>query len=181
MFAQQTRPDEPPPKDEDLARKLIHGADDESEGVMGEIMALMDRSADRVGRDFDTGPSTRLVQQSILDKLDEAISSARKKKSKSQSTPQSTGEARENQPPSKGEQSQPQDAAAQQGEEVGAIKGEAAEAQGSQPPREIRRSWGNLPFRDRDEILQGIDEDSVERFRELIEEYYRALAEDDKE
>ena len=47
--------------------------------------------------------------------------------------------------------------------------------------KEFRRGWGNLPQRDRDEVLQGIDEDSLEKYRRQIESYFRALAEDQEE
>jgi hypothetical protein len=43
--------------------------------------------------------------------------------------------------------------------------------------REFRRAWGHLPMREREEIIQGIAESFLERYREWIERYYRALQE----
>jgi hypothetical protein len=41
----------------------------------------------------------------------------------------------------------------------------------------MRRSWGHLPQRDREEVIQGIGEACLERYRVWIERYYRALQE----
>ena len=43
--------------------------------------------------------------------------------------------------------------------------------------QETRRSWGLLPQRERDEMIQGSSEGYIERYREWIERYYRALQE----
>jgi len=42
---------------------------------------------------------------------------------------------------------------------------------------ELRRGWGYLPARDREAIIQGAGDDFPARYREQIEEYYRAIAE----
>lgn len=42
---------------------------------------------------------------------------------------------------------------------------------------ELRRTWGHLPMREREEIIQGIGESFLERYRDWIERYYRALQE----
>ena len=46
--------------------------------------------------------------------------------------------------------------------------------------REVRGTWGHLPMRDREEVIQGIGETFLERYREWIERYYRALQESDE-
>ena len=78
--------------------------------------------------------------------------------------------------PSPPDKAAPKDAAAQ---------GKTTEADRAAEPRptrrgefrESRRGWGHLPQRDRDELLQGIDEEFIEQYRPQIEQYYRALTE----
>ena len=38
--------------------------------------------------------------------------------------------------------------------------------------------WGKLPDAERDKILQSLRDRFPSRYRELVEQYYRALAED---
>ena len=40
-----------------------------------------------------------------------------------------------------------------------------------------RRAWGHLPMRERDEILQGLSDQYLQRYRVWIERYYKALQE----
>ena len=47
--------------------------------------------------------------------------------------------------------------------------------------RELRRGWGRLPARDRDEVVQGFDQDFLTKYRQWIERYYRALASPEEE
>ena len=42
--------------------------------------------------------------------------------------------------------------------------------------QELRRQWGNLPPRAREEILQGATEEMHDAFREQIFKYYEALS-----
>ena len=49
------------------------------------------------------------------------------------------------------------------------------------PFRESRRGWGHLPARDRDELLQGVEEAFIEQYRPQIEQYYRALTETEED
>ncbi|MFQ5495803.1 MAG: hypothetical protein ACE5EX_10530, partial [Phycisphaerae bacterium] len=56
---------------------------------------------------------------------------------------------------------------------------EEADPRGA-PFRELRRGWGHLPGREREELIQGISERYLDRYREWIERYYRALQEVDE-
>jgi len=42
---------------------------------------------------------------------------------------------------------------------------------------DVRRGWGALPDRQRDEVIQGFSEQFLESYRIWIERYYRALQE----
>ena len=55
------------------------------------------------------------------------------------------------------------------------------DTRGSEQFREWRSGWGHLPQRDRDEIIQGVGERSLDKFRRWIERYYKALSDADEQ
>ncbi len=174
-------------EEDDLSERLIRQAVGEDEGgIMAEIMRLMDRARMRLQRDFDPGPETRAVQDQIIKKLDEAIESARRRQGKSGGQSRQKGDKRK--APPKPKPDQPGQRTADQGQagskaadQADGSKGSPTRAAATGRFREFRRGWGNLPARDRDEVLQGIDEDVLEKYRQLIERYFRTLAEDERE
>ncbi len=154
-------------QEEDLSERLIRQAvGDQDRDIMDQITRLMDQSARRLHREFDPGRQTQAVQQQIVKTLDQAIAAAQRRRAKASASARSTGDRRTTPP----KPDRPRDSA------------DAADA----PPaagrfRESRRGWGHLPARDRDEVLQGLDEDVLEKYRSLIDRYFKALAEDDQE
>ena len=172
-------------EDQDLAGRLIRQATGQTEpGLMGDIMNLMTEAAQRLGQDFDAGKATRSTQDQIIKKLDEAIATAQRRKRQGSSQTQPTGDKRKAKPTTgeqkQGDTSPTQDAEAP-ADSAAATDGETKQSTPTGRLREFRRGWGHLPDRDRDEVLQGIDEQVLERYRPLIERYYRALAEDEQE
>ena len=167
---------------EDLAKRLLDGpAADEAGDLMSRILQLMDDVQQRLYRRFDPGPETRAAQAKIVQGLDDAIKLALQQRSKSSSAASGSGDQRRMPDPPKRKQ-------ADQGRAEGrgtaedqaagpAGEGDAPEGRRSGAFKESRRGWGHLPPREREEIIQGIAEDALESYRELIERYYRALAE----
>ena len=182
-------PAEPQPEASDLGRKLVRKAVAESdEDIMEQIMRLMGESSRRLDVRFDAGDETQALQQQAIEKLDEAIKEAasqlRKKKMQPREKQQ---DKRKQQDPSRSQPEKSQRDAAQayadpQSSEA-LDKGEAEETRlpGGEL-RDARRSWGLLPLRDRDEVIQGKNEASLERYRQMIERYFRMLqgTEEDK-
>lgn len=181
-------PPEPKPdreKKEDLGERLIRKAvTDEDEDVMDNMIRLMDESAKRLEIHFDSGERTQHVQDRILRQLEEAIQQAASMtRSKSRSTKPSQGERRSSARPDpqqgKDRASRRNDRAAADEPPESTEKGSpstAGDAQGGEL-RDIRRTWGHLPQRERDEVIQGVNEKHLERFRAWIERYYQALQE----
>lgn len=168
----------------DLSERLLRKSKVTADGdVMSEILRLMNESSHRLEVRFDPGDETQAVQKSILDKLKDAIEQAAMQRRITSSSSQSTsGERRKMEEPSPGEPAE--------STETTEDAGQAADARGSTSETspgetempsgrliELRRSWGNLPLRDRDEIIQGVGEASLERYREWINRYYQALQE----
>ena len=177
----QREPSKPPPSSvDDLARRLIEGKNVEHDS-MANILDDMEDAERRLRNVFDTGTETQAIQRQILKKLDDAIASAVRRGSGRPSGDKVTTDVRRKpgtmngqsdggQPGESGD-AQPTDGTASRGEgettDVGIFGG-------------TEQSWGFLPPRDRDEVIQGIQEQSLPKFREWIEDYYRALAEQDQ-
>jgi hypothetical protein len=180
----QTRPEDPPPAQpppEDLGRRLVHKAvSGQDEDPMTAIVHLMDQAAEQLELRFDPGEQTQDTQRRIVAKLDEVLQAAAERTRK-HSKPKS--------PPKGDKRTRPQDSKAEAKNKGGEDPDQAGteNPSASSPAPEVgplseelhdgRRAWGNLPARDRDEILQGAKEQSLERYQAWIEEYFRALQE----
>jgi hypothetical protein len=170
----------------ELGEKLIRRVRaDSDEGLMAGIMRLMDTAAVRLEVDFDAGEETQVLQQRIMDQLNEAITEAA---SQRQLVPQggqsSKGDkrrkprsAKRQQEKGKGTTDDPKTKSSSDRANEDAASGSGSTSGGSL--RERRRSWGNLPSREREEVIQGASEQYLERFRAWIERYYQALQESD--
>jgi len=184
--AQEPPPPTPERKVDDLARKLIdQAASDADEDLMASIMRLMSDAAQRLEIRFDPGGETQTVQRTILTKLDEAVkvAAARRRPMRSRSQTASADKRRmpKNRPDkrpgakdSRAAVTARDTSSAQRTDAVKRAAGPGGELQ------ETRRTWGQLPMRDREEIIQGIGEQFLERYRAWIERYYRALQESDE-
>lgn len=168
---------------EELGRRLLRKAVAESdEDVMNATVRLMGESERKLGIEFDPGEHTLQVQSSILDKLNEAIKSAGKRRMSRGGQPSWSSDRRraegapKPQPPPDANR-KPSGSAGGDAENRTTPTGSSE----SKPVRgdfqETRRSWGLLPQRERDEMIQGSSEGYLERYREWIERYYRALQE----
>lgn len=184
------RPQEPDAKKEkeDLGERLIRKAvTDQDEDMMDVLIRLMDESATRLELEFDPGEQTQDVQGRIVRQLDEVIQQAASRtQAKSRSSKPSQGEKRGSTKP---DTKSGRDGATRPGQPAaGSDPPESTErgtaAGGTDPDagtmRDVRRTWGHLPQRERDEVIQGITERHLERFREWIERYYQALQEADE-
>jgi len=178
---QATEPDD---KDERLGERLIRqAAADSDEDLMDSIIRLMSEAARKLEIEFDAGGQTQTVQSKILDRLDDAIKAAA-----SQRRPR-----RRTGPPSDADKRRMPKGKRRTSDQGGRPTDSRMDSSSSSPTnaegkpldrestsgdlRELRRTWGHLPMREREEIIQGITESFLERYREWIERYYRALQE----
>lgn len=191
LFAGQAPPPEPAVQErepDDLARKLIRDTVEEPvTDPMDEMMRVMSEIAHKLQVKFDPGEQTQAQQRDVAGMLDEAIKAAASRRRAQAQTDQKQMTDKRTMPAAKKSQSrqtekkQPGDGPAKpaSAEKTAA---DAAAAKDSDNPLlpNTRRGWGNLPQRDRDEFLQGADEEYLERFRPWIEQYYRALQESNR-
>jgi hypothetical protein len=179
-------PSPPPAKGESdvgehLIKKAIKGSDDD---LMTKITHLMQGAAERLEVELDAGEEAQAMQRRALEHLDQAIKIAAAQR-RPRSSPSSSGESekRESSPRAKAT-SRPArrsdaeaGAAASAASTTGAAPDRKEESSAVKALRDMRRGWGHLPARDREEVLQGIDEAFLDRYRAWIERYYRALQE----
>ena len=168
-----------------LGRRLIRGATADDEDIMEKIIRLMDQTARRLEVDFDAGEETQALQLEVLKQLDDAVKLAAAQTRKSSGQQRSSESDRRR----RQEKDKKRDSDKSRNAKANPNKGESADTApaGRKPTAggtndrddlaESRRGWGNLPQRERDEVIQGAGERYLERYRKWIEQYYRALQE----
>jgi len=171
-------------QDQDLTRRLKDAAlEKQAESTLARALRLMNLSRDQLGNQFDPGPTTQEVQKQIINALDEAMKHARAGLSgRPTSAPSTPGDRRQKGKRAQNQQKtadaeQPKPKAAGDPQNAKAGKGSAHTGTIGGDLRETGRQWGNLPPRDREEVVQGLTEEILLKYRRLIEKYYRALAE----
>lgn len=167
---------------------------DQAADAFTQAVREMATVAERLGGEQDAGIETQRMQQRILDRLDQVIAAARQQQSQAGGGGGSSGQQNDpQQQDSGGAQVAQQQSGAQSGEADsasqangnalhagGASPGEATDAEASaRSLRELRREWGSLPPRLRDEIAEGMNERFSPVYRSLTEAYYQQLAEEE--
>ena len=185
----QTPASQPAGEEDDSADALIERLRDGRGGldISQRITQLMDSSQRRLATRFDTGESTRQVQQQIIEELEAAIDMAKRNlRPAGSAQPEAQQEGETRRAGRRQEQQQTktakkgQNAESDQQTEPGGGDQEASSPD-SGPTTPPARAWGNLPDRDREAVIQGFKEAFLRKYGELIEAYYRALSEEAEE
>lgn len=174
----------PPPDAAGQAqRDLERALRGESLGDMfQEAITLMRDTASRIDARQDIGATTQRMQEEILARLDAVIAKAEQQSNQNQQQQQQSGQSREQQRQPGQQQRQPGSEAdqPQQGESVDATG--ASSRQDAQQSRgwieSAQPTWGRLPVRLRDALLQGAGDTFSSMYERMTEEYYRRLAEE---
>ena len=167
-----------PPVDPALQRELDGERPAE---LFSQVVELMDTAAGQLGVQRDLGIATQRIQQSILAKLDQLIAEAEKNQCKGSSSQskspssvrQDTGDARNASPGPAG--ATPTGSQPNRGTPS---SGRVERVQAGRPIEQLRREWGHLPPRVRDQLIQGFEEPFSPIYQTLTERYYRRLAEE---
>lgn len=165
-----------------FARRLLKG-DSTLADPLNRMIESMDRARAGLADRRDTGRDTQLAQKHALTALDELIEAAQQgggsnsspKSSKTQKRPAGQPAPQQKRPGSPG---RPDGKSSATQPAPRPPKGDRAGV--SEKFGETARRWGNLPPRDRAELLNGLDEQMPAKYREHIERYYRSLTEEEK-
>jgi len=170
---------------DELKKKLIRETTGQAEeDLMSRIINLMGQTARRLQIEFRPDAQTQSMQEQILKDLDDAIKLAAQNTRKQSASASSGAADRRSAPPKSAQKTAEADSGKQDGqaatdasrdETSASSLGESGRVDRSVELRERRRGWGNLPARDRDEVIEGLDEAVMPRFRDWIERYYRTL------
>jgi hypothetical protein len=171
--------------DNDLIKQLTTpGAQAKDTGAnpTQELKDVLDRMVDSQTRltDKDPGAVTQESQRRIVTDLDTVIEYVRKQQQQSQSNPKSNSrpadKRQQSQGQKQGNQQQPGNHAAQDSRlTTGNV--EAPQSNGESLRQKGPAEWGNLPPKDRDLISNGVNEQYLPAYKDMIDRYYQALAE----
>ncbi|MAE66020.1 MAG: hypothetical protein CMJ18_17245 [Phycisphaeraceae bacterium] len=145
-----------------------------------KVVSMMGEASSRLSDEHDASIATQRIQKSILDRLDQMIADAESRRGNPSGSQSKQSKQRRDQ--GSGKQSQQPSASRSAATQPGQGKpspGGARKADLSRPMRQLRREWGHLPDRVRDELIQGLEERFSPVYRTLTESYFRRLAEED--
>jgi len=174
-------------ENQELDQDLLAGGDAEKmEKDVDLIGDRMARSKQRLAANDDPGKITQVIQERILINLDALIDEARKQQSQSASSasqskgqPKPKPQANAGQPKNQGEGKNGKPQQATKGNSPGQQAGNLATGTpgNSEDIRQKLSEWGALSERERQAIREGAGEVVIEKYKGLIDDYYRTLAE----
>jgi len=181
-------------EDQELKDFLIKDEAKEGEGedTIGKSVKLtgdrMARSRQRLALSNDPGQVTQTIQKKIIETLDQLIELSRQQQMQAQNPKQGQANAQKQQKQLGTAKVSQQQANQQQGKKPGTQTGGQNPAQAStlnpgerkdadltQTLQEKLAEWGALTQRQRDAIIEGRSEQVIEKYRGLVEDYYREL------
>lgn len=156
---------------------LVRELRGEGSGPLLELAKRME-TIERLIRRTRTDEPTQERQKEVVVALDKLIELLREKECQGQG--QGQGQGKQGQKPGQGGKAggQRSSSPAQQSTLPGGDGNAGPLAEGQNGP--VSDSWGDLPDREREEAIQFLRERFPSRYREIIERYYRALAEEDR-
>lgn len=153
------------------ARQILTELERRQPGRLGDVHDLMDYSR-RELRLARTDDEMRARQAEAVRLLDQLIEEAEENEKNGQCNNQ--GDSKKNQRRSQAQRNRQPQRNAQQSElrEAGGADKQLEEARRARPGE----SWGKMPAREREQILQALQKQFPSQYRDLVEQYYRQLS-----
>jgi hypothetical protein len=175
-------------EDDELAKNLLEDkpAEDKATKDIGLVGDRMARSQQRLAEKYDPGITTQKIQERIVKNMDDLIEEARQQQQQMASGSQ-PGQPKQG--PPKPDQGNAQ--ANNQGQKQGtsqlnhaqkpaandrASAGNENGADLSKQLKETADNWGAISPRLHDAVIEGANEKVPDKYRSLVEDYYRSLA-----
>ncbi len=166
--------------DDESKRRLIRKTKGQDDGdVMSRIIDHMARAGERLADTFDPGDATQQIQKEALRDLDLAIKQAKQNMRASRSASAQNREKRgegQTSDDAEGDDAEGRSDSGSGDEGSAGLGGDIEVGKDGGTMSERRRHWGHLPPRDRDAMIQGVDDEYLEKYRRQIERYYQTLA-----
>ena len=171
------------PADNDLRRDLTDGEDigQPAEDDPTRIARLMRQVQERIAN-HEVSAGTQNLQQEIVAELDALIKELQQQKKRSSASNSQASSAsnpqvqQPDQQPDEGQQSPGNQPANNSTERLGQENAVASDAATLEAL--VKQVWGHLPDRARQEMQNATVEDFLPKYQQLIEDYYRRLAEE---
>lgn len=159
---------------------------------IAQAVKLMGDAATRVTDAKDVGVETQRLQEEILQKLDKIIEDAKRQQQQQQKQQQQQDQQQQDQ---QGDPKDPKDPKGKQGypkQQTGADKqsgnasGDKTGLTNTNPDGTLKpvlsgsATWGNLPPKTREQLMQGYGDTFSSMYRRMTEAYYKRLAEERK-
>jgi hypothetical protein len=168
-----------------LAQQLLAQpatSDDQSDKSVTLLGDRMARVGQRLAINDDPGKVTQTIEQNILAGLDQLIEQARQQQSSSSSQQQQASSQQNPQitqnpsnQSSQNTQTTPRSSSPAQSSNVAGSAPTQTDL--SQDIRQNMREWGGLSDRQRQAVIQGASDTVIEQYKNMVDDYYRALAE----
>ena len=187
--------DEEDIENQEFEQGLLDGelTDDTVENNVKLTGDRMARSRQRLALNNDPGKTTQKIQERIVKDLELMIELARRQIPKNPKMQQAQGQGQKQKGPQLGQGQQGQQKAdgkgkqgqgKQLGQQTGGQspaeqsalnQGGSHDADASKPLKEAMGEWGGLTPRQRDAVTEGQSEQVIDKYRRLVEDYYREL------
>ncbi len=175
-------------EDQELEADLL-GEKPDTEKLQKGVNRVGDRMArarQRLAINHDAGKVTQKIQERILLDLDQLIDEARNQQSQpspspGQGKPQGEGQQMAQGQPGQGQQSgqqpgQPQTGGNNAAQQSQASAGGDPNVKPSTDIRETMQEWGQTTPRLRQAVVEGATETVIDKYKNIVDDYYRALA-----
>jgi hypothetical protein len=163
----------------DLIKSLLRNAGgNNEEPIMTRVIKGMTKVRENLREKFDTGEQTQLAQAQIIDDLNEAIKASSQShggQGQGQGQKQDKGSQQGQKPGDSGQKPGNNQGGTQAATESALRPGSAQNGEVNKDINEHRVEWGNLPARDRSEIVTGHSEEGLPLWEEMISKYYESL------
>jgi hypothetical protein len=169
-------------ENQEVADELLGGqpnAEKETKQLnrVGDRMA---RSKQRLALDLDPGKVTQEIQRRIVLDLDDMIKQAQQQMASNRQ--QKPGQGQQQQQPGDANAGQQQPGTPQQNAGQTAANSSQASQAGKPNPdlsskiNETQKEWGQISPRLRDAVIEGATEQVIEKYKKLVEDYYKGVS-----
>jgi hypothetical protein len=176
-----------PANPDDLAQQLLTdppATDTNTDQSIPLLGTRMSRAAQRLALNHDPSQTTQTIQQNILAGLDNLIQQARQQQSQSSPQNQQQQDAQQNPQITKNPSQQPSASSTQTPAHASSparssnVTGSAQiQTSLNDDIHQNMRQWGGLSDRQRQAVLEGASDTVIEKYKTLVDDYYRDLAE----
>ncbi|MGE3182790.1 MAG: tol-pal system YbgF family protein [Phycisphaerae bacterium] len=153
------------------AQQLTLELERREKGTLAEVAAFMDYSADRLGIQ-DAGARVQARQDQIVAMLDKMIQDKEQQEQQQQQSSSARPQNRQSGKMQPNATPNPSD-----GRVPPRGKGEIGDLH-TAPKADPGEAWGNMPPAEREKVLERLKERYPARYRQLVEQYYRSMAEE---